>query len=154
MFFGFIPGSIGETSKFAILIGAAILIFTGIASWKIMLSAVIGVLAIGGLCNAFAVNTYMEIPAYYHLLMGGFAFGAVFMATDPVTAPHTEKGKWIYGFLIGAFVILIRVFNPAYPEGMMLAILLLNVWSPLIDYFVVQSHIKKREKRFVIKKNA
>src|SRR5574344_1863909 len=110
MFFGFIPGSIGETSKFAILIGAAILIFTGIASWKIMLSAVIGVLAIGGLCNAFAVNTYMEIPAYYHLLMGGFAFGAVFMATDPVTAPHTEKGKWIYGFLIGAFVILIRVF--------------------------------------------
>ena len=154
MFFGFIPGSIGETSKFAILIGAAILIFTGIASWKIMLSAVIGVLAIGGLCNAFAVNTYMEIPAYYHLLMGGFAFGAVFMATDPVTAPHTEKGKWIYGFLIGAFVILIRVFNPAYPEGMMLAILLLNVWSPLIDYFVVQSHIKKREKRFVIKRNA
>jgi len=154
MFFGFIPGSIGETSKFAILIGAAILIFTGIASWKIMLSAVIGVLAIGGLCNVLAVNTYMEVPAYYHLLMGGFAFGAVFMATDPVTAPHTEKGKWIYGFLIGAFVILIRVFNPAYPEGMMLAILLLNVWSPLIDYFVVQSHIKKREKRFVIKKNA
>jgi len=154
MFFGFIPGSIGETSKFAILIGAAILIFTGIASWKIMLSAVIGVLAIGGLCNVLAVNTYMEVPAYYHLLMGGFAFGAVFMATDPVTAPHTEKGKWIYGFLIGAFVILIRVFNPAYPEGMMLAILILNVWSPLIDYFVVQSHIKKREKRFVIKKNA
>jgi Na+-transporting NADH:ubiquinone oxidoreductase subunit B len=154
MFFGFIPGSIGETSKFAILIGAIILIFTGIASWKIMLSAVIGVLAIGGLCNAFAVNPYMEVPAYYHLLMGGFAFGAVFMATDPVTAPHTEKGKWIYGFLIGAFVVLIRVFNPAYPEGMMLAILLLNVWSPLIDYFVVQSHIKSREKRFLIKKNA
>lgn len=153
LFFGFIPGSIGETSKFAILIGAAILIFSGIASWKIMLSAVIGVLSIGLLCNGLAVNEYMAVPAYYHLLTGGFAFGAVFMATDPVTAPHTEKGKWIYGFMIGAFVVLIRVFNPAYPEGMMLAILLLNVWSPLIDYFVVEGHIKRRMKRFVIKKN-
>lgn len=154
LFFGFIPGSIGETSKFAILIGAAILIFSGIASWKIMLSAVIGVMSIGLLCNGLAVNEYMAVPAYYHLLTGGFAFGAVFMATDPVTAPHTEKGKWIYGFMIGAFVVLIRVFNPAYPEGMMLAILLLNVWSPLIDYFVVEGHIKRRMKRFVIKKNA
>jgi Na+-transporting NADH:ubiquinone oxidoreductase subunit B len=153
LFFGFIPGSIGETSKFAILIGAAILIFSGIASWKIMLSAVIGVMSIGLLCNGLAVNEYMAVPAYYHLLTGGFAFGAVFMATDPVTAPHTEKGKWIYGFMIGAFVVLIRVFNPAYPEGMMLAILLLNVWSPLIDYFVVEGHIKRRMKRFVIKKN-
>jgi Na+-transporting NADH:ubiquinone oxidoreductase subunit B len=154
LFFGFIPGSIGETSKFAILIGAAILIFSGIASWKIMLSTVIGVLSIGLLCNVFPLNSYMAVPAYYHLLIGGFAFGAVFMATDPVTAPHTEKGKWIYGFMIGAFVVLIRVFNPAYPEGMMLAILLLNVWSPLIDYFVVEGHIKRRLKRFVIKKNA
>lgn len=154
LFFGFIPGSIGETSKFAILIGAVILIFSGIASWKIMLSAVIGVMSIGLLCNGLAVNEYMAVPAYYHLLTGGFAFGAVFMATDPVTAPHTEKGKWIYGFMIGAFVVLIRVFNPAYPEGMMLAILLLNVWSPLIDYFVVEGHIKRRMKRFVIKKNA
>lgn len=154
LFMGFIPGSIGETSKFAILIGAAILLFTGIASWKIMLSTVIGVLSIGLLCNAFAVNEYMAVPAYYHLLIGGFAFGAVFMATDPVTAPHTEKGKWIYGFMIGAFVVLIRVFNPAYPEGMMLAILLMNVWSPLIDYFVIQSHIKHRQKRFLVKKNA
>jgi len=154
LFFGFIPGSIGETSKFAILIGAAILIISGIASWKIMLSTVVGALSIGLLCNLLAVNEYMAIPAYYHLLVGGFAFGAVFMATDPVTAPHTEKGKWIYGFLIGTFMVLIRVFNPAYPEGMMLAILLLNVWSPLIDYFVVQGHIKHRLKRFEIKGNA
>jgi Na+-transporting NADH:ubiquinone oxidoreductase subunit B len=154
LFFGFVPGSIGETSKFAILIGAAILIISGIGSWKIMLSTVIGVLSLGLLCNAFPLNSYMAVPAYYHLLIGGFAFGAVFMATDPVTAPHTEKGKWIYGFLIGAFVVLIRVFNPAYPEGMMLAILLLNVWSPLIDYFVVEGHIKRRLKRFAIKKNA
>ena len=96
----------------------------------------------------------MALPPYYHLVMGGFAFGAVFMATDPVTASHTEKGKWIYGFMIGAFAVLIRVFNPAYPEGMMLAILLMNVWSPLIDYFVVGSHIKRRLKRSKVKGNA
>jgi len=154
LFMGFIPGSVGETSKLAILIGAAILIYSGIASWKIMLSTVIGLLSVGLLCNGLALNEYMAVPAYYHLLIGGFAFGAVFMATDPVTAPHTEKGKWIYGFMIGAFVILIRVFNPAYPEGVMLAILLMNVWAPLVDYFVVQSHIKSRLKRFGIKKNA
>jgi len=154
MFFGFIPGSIGETSTFAILIGAAILIFTGIGSWKIMLSTVIGALSIGLICNIFAINEYMALPAYYHLLMGGFAFGAVFMATDPVTAPHTEKGKWVYGFLIGALVVLIRIFNPAYPEGMMLAILLMNIWATLIDYFVVEGHIKRRMKRFTIKGNA
>ncbi|HBL73976.1 MAG: NADH:ubiquinone reductase (Na(+)-transporting) subunit B [Bacteroidetes bacterium GWF2_42_66] len=154
MFFGLIPGSIGETSTLAILIGAAILIFTGIGSWKIMLSTIIGVLAIGGLCNVLAINEYMALPPYYHLVMGGFAFGAVFMATDPVTAPHTDKGKWIYGFMIGAFIVLIRVFNPAYPEGMMLAILLMNVWAPLIDYFVVEGHIKRRLKRFKIKGNA
>jgi Na+-transporting NADH:ubiquinone oxidoreductase subunit B len=99
------------------------------------------------LCNLFAVNSYMEIAPYYHLVMGGFAFGAVFMATDPVTAAHTEKGKWIYGFLIGLFAVMIRVFNPAYPEGMMLAILLMNVSAPLIDYFVIEGHIKRRLKR-------
>ncbi|MEI8115001.1 MAG: NADH:ubiquinone reductase (Na(+)-transporting) subunit B [Bacteroidia bacterium] len=154
MFMGFIPGSIGETSTLAILIGAAILIFTGIASWKIMLSTVFGALAIGFLCNLLAVNDYMALPPYYHLVMGGFAFGTVFMATDPVTAAHTEKGKWIYGFMIGAFAVTIRVFNPAYPEGMMLAILLMNIWSPLIDYFVIESHIKRRMKRAKLKANA
>ncbi len=154
MFMGFIPGSIGETSTLAILIGAAILIFTGIGSWKIMLSVVLGTLTIGYLCNFFPLNDYMAVPAYYHLAMGGFAFGTVFMATDPVTASHTEKGKWIYGFMIGALAVMIRIFNPAYPEGMMLAILLMNVWSPLIDYFVVESHIKRRMKRANVKANA
>jgi Na+-transporting NADH:ubiquinone oxidoreductase subunit B len=154
MFLGFIPGSIGETSTLAVLIGAAILIFTGIGSWKIMLSTVFGALFMGLVCNLLAVNEYMAIPAYTHLVMGGFAFGAVFMATDPVTASSTEKGKWIYGFMIGILVILIRVFNPAYPEGMMLAILLMNVWAPLIDYFVVESHIKRRLKRAQIKGKA
>jgi Na+-transporting NADH:ubiquinone oxidoreductase subunit B len=147
MFFGFIPGSIGETSTLAILIGAIILIWTGIGSWKIMLSGVIGVLALGGLLNLIPVNDYMQLPAYYHLVIGGFAFGIVFMATDPVTGSQTEKGKWIYGFMIGVMVVLIRVFNPAYPEGVMLAILLMNIWAPLIDYFIVESNIKKRLKR-------
>jgi len=154
MFMGFIPGSIGETSTLAVLIGAAILIFTGIGSWKIMLSVVLGTLSMGFLCNLLPLNAYMTLPAYYHLVMGGFAFGAVFMATDPVTASHTEKGKWIYGFMIGFLVVLIRIFNPAYPEGMMLAILLMNVWSPLIDYFVVEGHIKRRLKRAKVKANA
>jgi Na+-transporting NADH:ubiquinone oxidoreductase subunit B len=147
MFFGLIPGSIGETSTLAILIGAVILIWTGIGSWKIMLSGVIGALAIGGIFYLFPANSYMQVPPYYHLIMGGFAFGIVFMATDPVTGAQTNKGKWIYGFLIGAMAVLIRVLNPAYPEGMMLAILLLNVWAPLIDYFVVESNIKRRLKR-------
>jgi Na+-transporting NADH:ubiquinone oxidoreductase subunit B len=147
MFFGFIPGSIGETSVVAIAIGAIILLWTGVASWKIMLSGVLGVLALGGLFNLLHANTYMQIPPYYHLIMGGFAFGIVFMATDPVTAAQTEKGKWIYGFLIGALVVLIRVLNPAYPEGVMLAILLMNVWAPLIDHFIVDANIKKRLKR-------
>jgi Na+-transporting NADH:ubiquinone oxidoreductase subunit B len=147
MFLGFIPGSIGETSTLAILIGAVILIWTGIGSWKIMLSTVLGALAIGGLFYLFGGNSYMEIPPYYHLIMGGFAFGTVFMATDPVTAAQTERGKWIYGFMIGMMAVLIRVLNPAYPEGMMLAILLLNVWAPLIDHFVIESNIKKRLKR-------
>jgi Na+-transporting NADH:ubiquinone oxidoreductase subunit B len=141
------PGSIGETSKLAILIGAFILLYTGIGSWKIMLSTFAGGLIMGLVFNAFAVNPYMELPAYRHLLYGGFAFGAVFMATDPVTAAQTEPGKWIYGFLTGVMAIIIRVLNPAYPEGMMLAILLMNVFAPLIDYYVVESNINRRLKR-------
>lgn len=147
MFIGTIPGSIGETSTLAILIGAAILIITGIGSWKIIVSVFAGGLGMGLLLNAFAVNAYMELPPYYHFVMGGFAFGAVFMATDPVSGAQTERGKWIYGFLIGVMSILIRVINPAYPEGVMLAILLMNVFAPLIDYFVIQSSINRRLKR-------
>jgi Na+-transporting NADH:ubiquinone oxidoreductase subunit B len=147
MFLGFIPGSVGETSTIAILIGAVILIITGVGSWKIMAGVFAGGLAMGLLLNAVSANTYMELPFYYHFVMGGFAFGAVFMATDPVSGSQTEKGKWIYGILIGVLSILIRVVNPAYPEGVMLAILLMNLFAPLIDYFVVQSNIKKRLKR-------
>ncbi len=147
MFFGLIPGSIGETSTLAVLVGAFILLFTGVGSWRIMLSTVIGALFMGGLLNLFAVNEFMAIPAWKHLIMGGFAFGAVFMATDPVSASQTRKGKYIYGFLIGLLAILIRVVNPAYPEGVMLAILLMNVFAPLIDHYVVESNIKKRQKR-------
>jgi Na+-transporting NADH:ubiquinone oxidoreductase subunit B len=147
MFFGFIPGSIGETSKVAIIIGAVILLWTGIASWKIIVSGCLGALSLGFLFNIIHANSYMVVPAYYHLIMGGFAFGIVFMATDPVTASQTETGKWIYGFLIGVMAVLVRVLNPAYPEGVMLAILLMNVWAPLIDYFVVESNINRRLKR-------
>ncbi len=147
MFLGTIPGSIGETSVIAILIGAVILVATGIGSWKIMFSMAAGGLAMGFLFNAFAVNPFMEIPAWHHLIMGGFAFGAVFMATDPVTAAQTERGKWIYGFLAGIFAVLIRVINPAYPEGVMLAILLMNVFAPLIDHYVIEANIKKRRQR-------
>lgn len=147
MFIGTIPGSIGETSTLAILIGAAILIITGVGSWKIMLGVFGGGLSMGLLLNALSTNSYMELPFYYHFVMGGFAFGAVFMATDPVSGSQTEKGKWIYGFLIGVFSVILRVLNPAYPEGVMLAILLMNVFAPLIDYYVVQSNIKRRLKR-------
>jgi len=147
LFFGAIPGSVGETSTLAILIGAVILLFTGVASWKIMLSCVVGALGVGFLVNGLAVNPYMELPAHYHLVLGGFAFGAVFMATDPVTAAQTETGKWIYGFLIGAFTLCIRIFNPAYPEGMMLAILLMNTFAPLIDHYVVSASIRQRMRR-------
>lgn len=146
-FLGFMPGSIGETSKMAILIGAFILLYTGIGSWKIMLSTFAGGLFLGLIFNAFAANDYMTLPAYRHFLYGGFTFGAVFMATDPVTASQTETGKWIYGFLTGMLAILIRVLNPAYPEGMMLAILLMNVFAPLIDYYVVESNIGRRLRR-------
>jgi Na+-transporting NADH:ubiquinone oxidoreductase subunit B len=147
MFLGFIPGSIGETSVIAILIGAVILIATGIGSWKIMLSAVVGLLGFGYLLNLVSFNEYTAIPAHIHLIMGGFAFGVVFMATDPVSAAQTNLGKWIYGFMIGLMVLLIRVFNPAYPEGVMLAILLMNVFAPLIDYYVVEANVKRRLKR-------
>ncbi len=147
MFIGTIPGSVGETSTIAILLGAVILIITGIGSWKIIVSVFGGGLVMGLILNAFSLNSYMELPFYYHFVMGGFAFGAVFMATDPVSGSQTEKGKWIYGFLIGMLSILFRVLNPAYPEGVMLAILLMNLFAPLIDYYVVQSSIKRRLKR-------
>ncbi len=151
MFFGFIPGSVGETSTLAILIGAVILLFTGIASWRVMFSVFAGGYIMGLIFNFFGANDYMNLPAYYHLILGGFAFGAVFMATDPVTAAQTSKGKYIYGFLIGIMAVIIRVVNPAYPEGMMLAILLMNVFAPLIDHYVVEANIKKRLKRIKIK---
>ncbi len=147
MFLGIIPGSVGETSVLAILIGAIILTWTGIGSWKIMASMVAGGLFMGLILNLFAVNPYMELAAWDHLLLGGFAFGAVFMATDPVTATQTEKGKWIYGFLTGLLAILIRVLNPAYPEGVMLAILFMNVFAPLIDHYVVEANVKRRLRR-------
>ena len=147
MFFGFIPGSIGETSTLAVLIGAVILITIGIGSWRIMLSTVVGALIMGYIFNLWGANAYMEIPAHYHLVMGGFAFGAVYMATDPVSATQTTKGKYIYGVLIGILAVLIRVFNPAYPEGMMLAILFMNVFAPLIDHYVTQANINRRLKR-------
>lgn len=144
MILGFIPGSVGETSKIAILIGAAFLILTGIGSWKIMTSVMLGAGIMGLIFNAIGANEFMQVPFYYHFIMGGLLFGAVFMATDPVTAAQTEVGKWWYGLLIGMMAVMIRVFNPAYPEGIMLAILFGNVMAPLIDYFVVQSNIKRR----------
>lgn len=151
-FIGLIPGSIGETSKLAILIGAVILIITGIGSWRIMLSTIAGALFMGVILNLFAGdNPYMALPFWQHLFIGGLMFGAVFMATDPVSAAQTTKGKWIYGFLIGLLAILIRVINPAYPEGVMMAILLMNTFAPLIDYNVVQGNIKRRLKRAGVK---
>ena len=147
MFFGFMPGSIGETSTLACLIGAFILLVTGIGSWRIMFSVFAGGAVMAMIFNAVAVNPFMEVDAQTQLVMGGFAFGAVFMATDPVTAAQTNTGKYIYGFLIGFLAIMIRVFNPAYPEGMMLAILFMNVMAPLIDHYVVQANIKRRLSR-------
>lgn len=147
MFLGKIPGSIGETSTLAILLGAFVLIYAGVGSWKIILSVFAGGAAMGLLLNVLAVNDFMAVPFWEHLILGGFAFGAVFMATDPVTAAQTQRGKWIYGFLVGILAILIRVLNPAYPEGVMLAILLMNVFAPLIDHYVIESNVKKRLKR-------
>lgn len=146
-FIGLIPGSVGETSLIAILIGAFILLFTGIGSWRIILSTFIGGYLTSLLFNLWGLNYLMTTPAHIHLIIGGFAFGAVYMATDPVTGSQTNLGKYIYGFLIGFFAIVIRVFNPAYPEGMMLAILLMNVFVPLIDHYVIEANIKRRLKR-------
>ena len=143
-FYGFIPGSVGETSFVAILIGACILIFSGIGSWRIIFSTFLGGYLTALLFNFWDINALMSTPAHIHLIIGGFAFGAVFMATDPVTATQTNKGKIIYGLLVGFFAIVIRIFNPAYPEGMMLAILLMNVFAPLIDHYIIESNIKKR----------
>jgi len=152
MFIGLIPGSVGEVSTLAILLGAILLIITGVGSWKTMTSVFLGGLFTVALLNLLAQNAAMEMPPVYHFLLGGFAFGAVFMATDPVTSARTEKGKWIYGFLIGVVAILIRIFNPGYPEGMMLAILFMNAFAPLIDFYVVDANIKRRLKRAAVKK--
>lgn len=161
IFYGFIPGSIGETSTLLIILGGLFLIFTKIGSWRIMLSAVLGALAMGLIFNFVTDSGWitetskfyslMNTPFWEHLIIGGFAFGVVFMATDPVTASQTNKGKWYYGFFIGFIAILIRVFNPAYPEGAMLAILLMNVFAPTIDHYVVKGNVKRRLKRIKVK---
>ena len=147
MIIGTIPGSVGETSVIAILLGAALLLWTGVASWKIMFSSVLGGLAIGYLGYAAGAT---DLPGYYQLVMGGFLFGTVFMATDPVTSAQTECGKWIYGFLVGALAVTVRIWNPGYPEGMMLAILLMNTFAPLIDHYVIEGSIKRRAKKVKI----
>ena len=161
MFWGIIPGSVGETSKLLIILGALFLIFTKIGSWRIILSTLIGALTMGlifnGVVDAGWISSsskfygLMSVPFWQHLIIGSILFGAVFMATDPVTAAQTNKGKWIYGFLIGFISIMIRVFNPAYPEGVFLAILLMNVFAPTIDHYVVQGNVKKRMKRLNVK---
>ena len=153
-FLGFIPGSFGETSTLAILIGAAILLFTGVASWKTMISVFVGGLGMAylfDLCGVGAIGA-QDVAPYMHLLVGGFAFGAVFMATDPVTSAQTSTGKYIVGFMTGAIAILIREINPAYPEGMMLSILFMNALAPLVDYFVVEANIRRRKNRVKIAK--
>ena len=150
MLIGTIPGSTCETSVIAIALGAILLLITGIASWHIMFSVMLGGGLMGLLFNAIGANEYMQLPFYYHYLMGGFMFGAVFMATDPVTAAQTNIGKWIYGLLIGIFAVMLRVINPAYPEGMMLGILLMNCFAPLIDHCVVARNIKMRQKRILV----
>lgn len=158
MLIGTIPGSLGETSVIAIALGAALLIITGIGSWRVMLSAVIGASVMGLIFNAIAPHAispeqqaFMSVPFWQQLIMGGFCFGIVFMATDPVSSAQTQTGKWIYGFLIGLMAIMIRVFNPAYPEGVMLAILFMNVMAPLVDHYVIQANIGKRKKRLSVK---
>ncbi len=161
MFWGIIPGSVGETSKFLIIIGALFLIFTKIGSWRIIVSTLIGALTMGLIFNGVVSAEWisesskfyglMNVPFWQHLIIGSILFGAVYMATDPVTASQTNKGKWIYGFLIGFISIMIRVFNPAYPEGVFLAILLMNVFAPTIDHYVVQGNVKRRLKRVKVK---
>ena len=150
MLIGSIPGSIGETSALMCLIGAFILIFTGVASWKIIFSVFVGAYFMGMIFNLIGLNEFMLLPPHYHFVMGGLAFGAVFMATDPVSAAQTETGKWIYGFMIGLLTVLIRIFNPAYPEGIMLAVLFMNVFAPLIDFYVVDANKKRRLKRATV----
>jgi Na+-transporting NADH:ubiquinone oxidoreductase subunit B len=150
MFMGWIPGSIGETSVLMALIGAVILIGTGVASWKIIFSGFAGAYVMGLILNLFAANQFMAMPPQYHWVMGGLAFGVVFMATDPVSAAQTEVGKWIYGFLIGVLTVIIRVTNPAYPEGIMLAVLFMNVFAPLIDHYVVKANKKRRLQRATV----
>jgi Na+-transporting NADH:ubiquinone oxidoreductase subunit B len=144
---GLMPGCVGETSVIAIALGALILLVSGVASWRTMVSVFVGGLAMGLLFNAIGANAYMEVPAYTHLLVGGFAFGAVFMATDPVTSAQTSVGQYIVGFMTGALAVMIRVINPAYPEGMMLSILFMNALAPLVDYFVVERNITRRKNR-------
>ena len=161
MFYGLIPGSVGETSTLLIILGGLFLIFTKIGSWRIMFSSVLGAIVMGLIFNGVVDQGWitegskffglMNTPYWQHLIIGGFAFGTVYMATDPVTAAQTNKGKWIYGFLVGFMSIMIRVFNPAYPEGVMLAILLMNVFAPTIDHFVVKGNIKQRVKRLKVK---
>ncbi len=161
MFMGFIPGSVGETSKILIIFGALFLIFTKVGSWRIIFSTLVGALVMGLIFNGVVNSGWitesskfyglMSVPFWQHLIIGSILFGAVYMATDPVTASQTNKGKWIYGFLIGFISILIRVFNPAYPEGVFLAILLMNVFAPTIDHYVVQANVKGRMKRLKVK---
>jgi len=161
MFWGIIPGSVGETSKFLIIIGALFLIFTKVGSWRIIVSTLIGAITMGLIFNGVVSAEWigesskfyglMNVPFWQHLIIGSILFGAVYMATDPVTASQTNKGKWIYGFLIGFISIMIRVFNPAYPEGVFLAILLMNVFAPTIDHYVVQGNVKRRMKRLKVK---
>lgn len=153
-FIGLVPGSIGETSVIAIMLGAGLLIFTGIGSWRIILSALAGGAVMGLIFNAVAPyalsdtqQAFMAVPFWHQLIVGGFAFGIVYMATDPVSGARTNKGKWVYGFLIGFLAIMIRVFNPAYPEGVMLAILFMNTMAPLVDHYVLEANIKRRKKR-------
>ncbi len=149
MFLGWIPGSIGETNKWLIILAALFLVFMGITSWRVMLGSVVGLIFMAFITNLIApysTNAMLSIPPHYHLVMGSFLFGTVFMATEPVTGAHTDTGRWIFGFLVGILTVIIRSINPAYPEGIMLAILLMNAFAPLIDYFVVNSNIKKRMK--------
>ncbi len=151
MFWGNIPGSIGETNKFLIILGALFLIYVGIVNWRVIVGALIGLFGTAVFTNIMAPyssNTMLTLPAHYHLVMGGFLFGVAFMATEPVTGAHTDKGRWIYGMMIGFLTVIIRTMNPAYPEGTMLAILLMNAFAPLIDYYIVRGNIKRRLKRY------
>jgi len=151
MFMGWIPGSIGETNKLLIILGALFLVITKIANWRVMMGSLLGIVGMATITNLlapFSTNTMLSLPAHYHLVMGGFLFGMAFMATEPVTGCHTNQGRWVYGILFGMLTVIIRSINPAYPEGAMLAILLLNAFAPLIDWFVVQGNIKRRMARY------